>query len=71
VMGGEERIESDSCSGPAGNEASPLGKFLARLRTNSGRVKVEPDLSVAGHPEIFVVGDPGRDAFGGQARAGR
>jgi len=57
VWVGEERIESDSVFWAAGNEASPLGKFLGAPQDKFGRVKVEPDLSVPGHPEIFVVGD--------------
>ena len=45
----------------AGVKASPMGQILAK-RTGAqldrvGRVVVEPDLSVAGHPNIFVVGD--------------
>jgi NADH:ubiquinone reductase (H+-translocating) len=45
----------------AGVEASPLGKAVAQATgaklDRSGRVLVEPDLSVPGHPEIFVIGD--------------
>jgi NADH dehydrogenase len=45
----------------AGVQASPLGKLLAgRLGLQldkAGRVPVEPDLSIAGHPEILVIGD--------------
>jgi len=45
----------------AGVSASPLGARLARAAgaetDRTGRIKVEPDCSVAGHPEIFVVGD--------------
>ena len=45
----------------AGVQASPLGKLLAdRLASSwisAGRVPVEPDLSIAGHPEILVIGD--------------
>jgi NADH dehydrogenase len=45
----------------AGVQASPLGKLLAgRLGIQldrAGRVPVEPDLSIAGHPEILVIGD--------------
>jgi NADH:ubiquinone reductase (H+-translocating) len=45
----------------AGVQASPLGRALAgragaRL-DRAGRVAVEPDLTLAGHPEIFVIGD--------------
>ncbi len=41
----------------AGNTASPLGKQLGAAVDRAGRVLVEPDLSVPGHPEIFVIGD--------------
>lgn len=45
----------------AGVKASPLGKALARATgaalDRSGRISVEPDLTLPGHPEIFVVGD--------------
>jgi NADH:ubiquinone reductase (H+-translocating) len=42
-------------------EASPLGAILARASgaelTRSGQVRVEPDCTLPGHPEVFVVGD--------------
>ncbi len=41
----------------AGVAASPLGALLDVQCDRAGRVLVEPDLSVAGHPEIFVAGD--------------
>ncbi|MBC7807751.1 MAG: NAD(P)/FAD-dependent oxidoreductase [Akkermansiaceae bacterium] len=41
----------------AGNVASPLAKNLTDQLDKAGRVKVEKDLSVPGHPEIFVAGD--------------
>jgi NADH:quinone reductase (non-electrogenic) len=45
----------------AGVRASPLGQSLARAAgaetDRSGRVVVGPDLSLPGHPEIFIVGD--------------
>lgn len=50
----------------AGVKASPMGKVLAQ-RTDvecdrAGRVIVEPDLSIKGHPNIFVIGDLGHFA---------
>ena len=36
---------------------SPAGKWLAVETDHAGRVKVQPDVSVPGHPEVFVVGD--------------
>jgi NADH dehydrogenase len=41
----------------AGVCASPLGAALGVATDRSGRVFVQPDLSVPGHPEVFVVGD--------------
>ena len=41
----------------AGNAASPLGKMLGVPLDRAGRVLVQPDLSVPGHPEIFAIGD--------------
>lgn len=41
----------------AGVAASPLGKKLAVPTDRAGRVLVEPDLSLAGHREVFVIGD--------------
>jgi NADH:ubiquinone reductase (H+-translocating) len=56
-----ETIPSRTVIWAAGVEASPLGKAIARATgtklDRSGRVLVEPDLSVPGHPEIFVIGD--------------
>ncbi|MEX2155156.1 MAG: NAD(P)/FAD-dependent oxidoreductase [Gemmatimonadaceae bacterium] len=53
----DERIESETIFWAAGNESSPLGRFLGAPLDRAGRVKVEPDLSVPGHSEVFVVGD--------------
>src|SRR5439155_10124580 len=36
---------------------SPLGRALVTPLDRAGRVEVQPDLSVPGHPEIFVAGD--------------
>jgi NADH dehydrogenase len=41
----------------AGVKASPAGKWLGAPVDRAGRVIVEPDLTVPGHPEIFVIGD--------------
>ncbi len=41
----------------AGVAASPLGRFLGVELDRAGRVPVESDLSVADHPELFVIGD--------------
>jgi NADH dehydrogenase len=57
VIVGGERIASKSVIWTAGVTPSPAGKWLAVETDRAGRVKVQPDLTVAGHPEIFVVGD--------------
>ena len=54
---GEERIEAGTILWAAGNEASPIAGSLGVPLDRAGRVLVEPDLSVPGHPELFVVGD--------------
>jgi NADH dehydrogenase len=41
----------------AGVQGNPLGKSLGVPLTRSGQVVVNPDLTVPGHPEVFVVGD--------------
>jgi NADH dehydrogenase len=41
----------------AGVSASPLGKMLGAPTDRAGRVQVQPDLTLPGHPEIFVLGD--------------
>ncbi len=41
----------------AGVAASPLGRKLGVPVDRSGRVQVQPDLSIPGHPEVFVIGD--------------
>ena len=55
------RINSSCITWAAGVAASPLGRLLAQsveVQTDrAGRVVVEPDLSLAGHPSISVVGD--------------
>lgn len=56
-----EEIPAETILWAAGVKASPLGETLGR-RTGApvdrvGRVTVEPDLTVAGYPDIFVIGD--------------
>jgi NADH dehydrogenase len=55
-VGGEE-IRAKTVIWAAGNAASPLGGQLGGTVDRAGRVQVEPDLSIAGHPEVFVIGD--------------
>jgi len=54
---GNERIASRTVIWAAGVAASPLGASLGVPLDRAGRVRVEPDLTVPGHPDIFVVGD--------------
>jgi len=62
---GTQRIESRTVIWAAGVMASPAGEWLGVETDRAGRVKVAPDLSVPGHPDIFVIGDtalaPGPD----------
>jgi len=52
-----ERIASKTVVWTAGVAPSPAGKWLKAPTDRAGRVRVQPDLSVPGHPEIFVIGD--------------
>src|SRR5882672_811765 len=54
---GAERLEASTVIWAAGVASSPLGRSLGAPLDRAGRVQVGPDLSVPGHPEIFVVGD--------------
>jgi NADH dehydrogenase len=56
-VGDGESIRSNTVIWAAGNAASPLGKSLGAPTDRVGRVPVEPDLSVTGHREVFVIGD--------------
>jgi NADH dehydrogenase len=57
VMIDEERIKTASVIWAAGVAASPAGQWLGAEVDGAGRVIVRPDLSVAGDPDIFVIGD--------------
>jgi NADH dehydrogenase len=56
-----ERIPAHTVLWAAGVEATPLGRILAEATgarlDRAGRIAVEPDLTLPGHPEIFVIGD--------------
>ena len=56
-IGESDAIRSNTVIWAAGNAASPLGRSLGAPVDRVGRVPVEPDLSVPGHPEVFVIGD--------------
>jgi NADH dehydrogenase len=54
---GDTRIASRTVLWAAGVAAMPLGRELGAPLDRAGRVLVDADLSVPGHPEIFVAGD--------------
>jgi NADH dehydrogenase FAD-containing subunit len=56
VVGGE-RIATKNIVWTAGVAPSPAGKWLGAEMDRAGRVRVQNDLSIPGHPEIFVIGD--------------
>ncbi len=57
VRFGETRMVAPVILWAAGVAASPLGKKLGVPCDRAGRVFVQPDLSLPGHPEVFVIGD--------------
>jgi NADH dehydrogenase len=54
---GQERIAARTVVWAAGVTASPLPKALGAPLDRAGRVRVNPDLTLPGHPDVFVVGD--------------
>ena len=54
---GEETLPAGTVLWAAGVTASPVARTLGVPLDRAGRVQVEPDLSVPGHPDAFVVGD--------------
>jgi NADH dehydrogenase len=58
---GEERIPARTKVWAAGVQASPLAGLLARATgaetDRAGRIAVEPDCTLPGHPEVFAIGD--------------
>ncbi|MEA2163086.1 MAG: hypothetical protein QOK37_1213 [Thermoanaerobaculia bacterium] len=57
VAAGESVIPTRTVLWAAGVQASPLAKSLGAPLDRAGRVRVNPDLSIPGHPEVFVIGD--------------
>jgi NADH dehydrogenase len=57
VCMGKEEIRARTSFWAAGNKSSPLGQFLGVQLDRAGRINVSADLSVPGHPNIFVIGD--------------
>ncbi len=54
---GNERIAAATVIWAAGVAASPVARWLGVESDQAGRVRVAPDLSVPGFPEVFVIGD--------------
>jgi NADH:ubiquinone reductase (H+-translocating) len=57
VVHGDQFVAADVVLWGAGVRASPAAAWLQLTGDGAGRVKVEADLSVPGHPDIFVIGD--------------
>ncbi|MDQ6738141.1 MAG: NAD(P)/FAD-dependent oxidoreductase [Gemmatimonadota bacterium] len=54
---GDHAIPTRAIFWAAGNVASPLSRSLDVPLTRTGQVIVQPDLSIPGHPNVFVIGD--------------
>jgi len=61
---GAERVAARTVLWAAGVASSPLARSLGVSLDRAGRVPVEADLSVTGHPEVFVAGDLARVPYG-------
>jgi NADH dehydrogenase len=61
-----EEIKAHTLIWAAGVKANPLADILGLPQGRGGRIKLNPDLSVPEHPEIFVVGDMGEVASEGK-----
>jgi len=61
-----EEIKAHTLIWAAGVRANPLADVTGLSQGRGGRIKLNPDLSVPDHPEIFVVGDMGEVASDGQ-----
>ena len=57
VVIGDERIPCRTVIWTAGVTPSPAGTWLQAPTDRAGRVRVQPDCSVPGYPEVFVIGD--------------
>jgi NADH dehydrogenase len=70
VVVGGQKVPAGTVLWGAGVVASPAGRWLGAKTDKSGRIMVEPDLSVPDHPEVFALGDtahlvaPVRNIFG-------
>lgn len=57
VTFGDRRVEAETIIWAAGVQASPAAAWLGAEADRNGRIVIQPDLTVMGHPEIFAVGD--------------
>jgi NADH dehydrogenase len=57
VVMGNERVRAKTVVWTAGVAPSPAGKWLGTVVDRAGRVRIQPDLTVPEHPDIFVIGD--------------
>lgn len=57
VFLGDERISAETILWAAGVAASPLAQSLGVELDRAGRVRINPDLTIDGHKEVFVIGD--------------
>ena len=57
VVYGGKRLPAGTVIWAAGVQASPAAEWLGAPADRAGRLIVEPDLTVPGHPEIFAIGD--------------
>jgi NADH dehydrogenase len=58
VVIGDEKIPAKTVVWTAGVAPSPAGKWLGVAVDRAGRVRIQHDLTVPEHPEVFVIGDP-------------
>jgi NADH dehydrogenase len=57
ILGNGERILTSTVIWAAGVRASPAGEWMNAECDRAGRVKVNPDLTLPGHPNVFAIGD--------------
>jgi NADH dehydrogenase len=74
VVAGGQKVQAATVLWGAGVIASPAGRWLGAETDKSGKIIVEPDLSLRNHPEVFAIGDtahvvaPVRNIFGIKSR---
>ena len=66
IKAGNDFIESETILWAAGVAANPLNKTLGAELDRQGRVIVKHDLSIPGHPSIFVIGDQAHYKWGAE-----